>query len=127
MQCLKCNADMSTRAVEGVEVDQCAGCGGLWFDLREHDYLREKRGAAVVSLDSGDPTQSAAQNEKRDIACPRCGVGMVKLSHHEQTHIDYEQCATCGGAFFDAGEFDDLRGLTLGERVRRLLPGLRGR
>ncbi|XAL98777.1 zf-TFIIB domain-containing protein [Phycisphaeraceae bacterium D3-23] len=125
MQCPKCSAEMKTQAVDGIEVDQCTGCGGMWFDLREHDRLREKGGKAVASLDSGDRAKGAANNEERDIDCPRCGVQMVKLAHHEQTHIHYEQCATCGGAYFDAGEFDDLRELTLGERVKRLLPGLR--
>ena len=36
MTCPKCNGTMQTTKYQGIEVDRCASCGGLWFDLLEY-------------------------------------------------------------------------------------------
>ena len=40
MQCPKCSAAMEKVVHEGIEVDRCTGCGGLWFDMLEHEDLK---------------------------------------------------------------------------------------
>jgi Zn-finger nucleic acid-binding protein len=126
MQCAKCKTEMTAIDIDGIEVDRCDGCGGMWFDLGEKEALKASTHKDAERIDIGDPSRGERQNEIRDIDCPRCNTGMVKLSHHEQRHIEYERCATCGGVYLDAGEFDDLRDLTPGERARRLFPRLFG-
>jgi len=119
VQCPKCSADMETLTVDEIEVDRCGGCEGLWFDLREHEHLREKVGAERI--DVGNPAKGRAYDTLRDIDCPRCKARMVKLAFPDQPHIHYEQCSTCGGAFLDAGEFNDLMNVTISERIRQFL------
>ena len=126
MQCAKCKTEMTLLEIDGIEVDRCDGCGGMWFDLGEKEALKASTHEDADRIDIGDPARGERQNEIRDIDCPRCNTQMVKLSHHEQRHIEYERCATCGGVYLDAGEFDDLRELTPGERARRLFPRLFG-
>ena len=72
-------------------------------------------------IDMGDPAMGGEMNTVRDINCPRCGGKLGKLSMVDQTHIKYEQCATCGGVFLDAGEFTDFKHLMLVEKVKQLL------
>lgn len=117
MQCPKCNAAMSEVEVEGITVDRCDGCGGLWFDLREHEYLKEIKDSEKI--DSGSRGRGEAMDAVRDIECPRCSTLMVKLGFPDQPEIQYEQCATCGGAFLDAGEFSDYKENTVSERIGR--------
>jgi Zn-finger nucleic acid-binding protein len=44
----------------------------------------------------------------------------------DQPHIEYESCGTCFGAYFDAGEFTDLKEHSLSDVVRRLVRKVRG-
>jgi len=43
MKCPKCGHDMATRAIEGIEVDACKTCEGIFFDRGELDALLLKR------------------------------------------------------------------------------------
>ena len=123
MQCPKCGGTMRIVTHEGIDIDRCTSCEGLWFDLREHDKLRDIKGSEYI--DTGDPEMGEDQDEVRDIDCPRCHTQMVKLAFPDQPHIRYEQCATCGGAYLDAGEFRDLKSFTLAERLTRLMQPFR--
>ncbi len=120
MKCPKCDNVMQKVSVEDIEVDCCGNCEGIWFDLREHDHLKDIRGSED-RIDMGDPAKGDQMNAVRNIHCPRCTVQLVKLFMHDQTHIKYEQCATCGGVFLDAGEFTDFKQMTVAEKVKRVL------
>lgn len=126
MQCPKCKAKMTMLDIDGIEVDRCGLCGGMWFDLGEERALKESTSEEAGRFDIGSPSLGERHNAIRDYDCPKCKAKMVKLSHHEQRHIEYERCATCGGVYLDAGEFEDLRDLTPAERARRLFPRLFG-
>jgi hypothetical protein len=39
MKCPKCGMDLKTISLHGVSVDQCAFCGGIFFDAGEVDQL----------------------------------------------------------------------------------------
>ncbi len=50
MKCPKCGMDMATIELHGVKVDQCASCGGIYFDAGEIDQLLDhERGQGVLS------------------------------------------------------------------------------
>jgi uncharacterized protein len=118
MQCPKCNASMEKVSFEGVEVDRCIGCQGIWFDFQEQQQLKAAKGAAAI--DTGDKAIGAKMNEMSSIRCPKCGTLMTHLLDVQQTHIAYEACPHDYGVFFDAGEFTDYSKQTLLESLRRL-------
>ena len=60
-----------------------------------------------------------------NICCPEDGVTMVRKTDEQQSHIWYESCTVCGGLYFDAGEFTDLKYDTLMDRVRDFVKGPR--
>jgi len=43
LKCPKCGHDMSARDIEGIEVDMCGTCAGLFFDKGEFDAILLKR------------------------------------------------------------------------------------
>ncbi len=51
--------------------------------------------------------------------CPRCAGGMLRRVDPKQTQIRYEECTSCRGTFFDAGEFTDLIKDTISELLKR--------
>jgi len=107
MNCPKCGATMDKVTFEGIEVDRCTDCKGLWFDSLEHEKLKRLPGADAI--DTGDTKEGQQQNEIGDIDCPKCSASMVKMVDARQPHIWYEMCSTCGGVYFDAGEITDFK------------------
>ena len=43
MKCPKCGQDMKSLEIESIEVDQCTGCEGIYFDAGELDELLLKK------------------------------------------------------------------------------------
>ncbi len=43
MKCPKCGGAMSEIALQGIKVDQCGACGGIYFDRGELELLMESR------------------------------------------------------------------------------------
>jgi len=118
MDCPKCQAEMLKVHHEGIEVDRCSQCGGIWFDLLEHEHLREMKGSEVI--DSGDPKVGESMNEVAKIDCPVCKTQLIRMVDRRQPHIWYESCTVCHGLYFDAGEFKDYKSETVLDFFRDL-------
>ncbi|HMY19334.1 MAG TPA: zf-TFIIB domain-containing protein [Polyangium sp.] len=116
MKCPKCKASMEIVVFEGIEVDRCTGCKGLFFDSRENERLKYMRGSEAI--DTGDPVVGRKNNMMRHVCCPRDGTPMVRMVDPEQSHLWYEACSACGGVYFDAGEFRDYKDRTLFDVIR---------
>lgn len=122
IKCPKCGHGMEEISYGDVAIDRCSHCRGLWFDTGEAERLKARwMGDA---LDVGDPSTGKRWDKVEDIACPRCGRDMVKLSDPRQKHIWYEMCSE-HGMFMDAGEFTDYKHETLADWFRGLIKGER--
>jgi len=97
---------MQAADFEGVEVDRCGNCKGIWFDAGERDWLFGED--AARALDTGDPEVGKQTNQIVRYRCPRCAGGMLRQQDRRYLEIQYEECTSCRGSFFDAGEFTDL-------------------
>ena len=107
MNCPKCNAIMEQVTYQGITVDRCTDCKGIWFDMLEREALEKLKGSEVI--DNGDAKVGKKFNEMGRIACPKCKVEMLRMVDNRQPHIWFEGCPTCYGVFLDAGEFSDLK------------------
>ncbi len=105
MQCPKCLKDMEVIDFNGIEIDRCIECFGMFFDHLEKEDLRSLKGAETIDI--GDEFVGARLNEIVDVPCPVCKVKMNHVLQTEPFEIKFESCPTCRGAFFDAGEFRD--------------------
>jgi Zn-finger nucleic acid-binding protein len=119
MQCPKCDAPMDPVEYEGITVDRCTGCSGLWFDMLEHEQLKAIEGSE--SIDIGSTKVGKRYNEIDRIKCPVCKSQMIRMVDRLQPHIWYEACSICYGVFFDAGEFRDFKERTVLDFFRDLL------
>ncbi len=80
---------------------------------------------AEAVLDVGDPKVGQRLDRVDDIMCPEGHGPLNKAVDADQSHIWFEECATCQGIFLDAGEFTDMKYKTLMDRVRALRKGPR--
>lgn len=84
---------------EGIEVDFCPGCMGIWFDRGElSGSLSKNAGADDVE------TSDFFDSNPSKYACPRCSKRLVETPLPE-LKITVEKCRSCGGLFLDRGEF----------------------
>ena len=116
MECPKCNSQFKTIEYEGVEVDRCIKCEGIWFDILEHQELKKIKGSE--SIDSGNPEIGQKYNKIDRINCPKCKTQMIRMVDNKQPHIWYESCSVCNGVFFDAGEFKDFKAYTFSDFMK---------
>jgi PAT family beta-lactamase induction signal transducer AmpG len=119
MRCPKCRSDMEQVMIDGTEIDRCTSCHGLWFDDGELEKLRTAEAAAA--LDIGDIKTGKKQNRIEHYRCPRCAGEMNRMVDPEQTHIWFEQCDSCRGSFFDAGELTDLATVSVSDFFKRFV------
>ncbi|MCL4265571.1 MAG: zf-TFIIB domain-containing protein [Anaerolineae bacterium] len=123
MNCPKCQGLMKQTGFEGIVVEQCSSCLGIWFDEFELERLKALPGSEVI--DSGDADLGAKYNPVDRIFCPHDHTPLTRMVDVRQPHIWYESCAVCHGAFLDAGEFTDYKHETIGDLFRRI--GLKAR
>ncbi|HSG08202.1 MAG TPA: MFS transporter [Longimicrobiales bacterium] len=123
IRCPKCRSDMDQVVHDGVEIDRCVHCGGIWFDAGEVQLLASSEAAAAI--DPGEAKVGKQYNAIHEYRCPRCGGGMEKHVDPKQRHIWYETCADCRGSFFDAGEFRDLAQHDIMDFFKNLMAGQR--
>lgn len=125
MQCPKCPGTLEKRTYgRKITVHRCNECGGLWCKPEVLIEMKREWMSEAV-LDAGDPRLGKQLDKLGDIECPECAVAMDKSHDERQIHIWYERCPQCGGLFFDAGEFTDLKYDTLMDRLRGLVRGQR--
>lgn len=118
MKCPKCESEMKRVTFNDIEVDRCDGCEGIWFDMLEHEELKQMKGSEAI--DTGSPEKGKEFNKIDKIKCPKCHSAMIRMVDNSQPHIWYESCGVCYGVFFDAGEFSDFKDHSISDFFKRL-------
>ena len=72
MNCPACHTALIAVEREGIEVDWCLDCRGLWFDEGEIELLAEKTGRTI------DLAGLGATDSDTPRRCPRCDRNMKR-------------------------------------------------
>lgn len=118
MDCPKCKAEMEFGNLEGLRVDRCLQCRGIWFREDHHRKLRKAKDAHLIDIGSAELGRQF--DEAAFVPCPDCGMAMDRTNDSSQPHIFYEKCADGHGVFFDAGEYKDYRDKSIGDLFKRI-------
>ena len=105
LTCVKCTSVLDRASFEGLEVDLCPRCGGLWLDRGEitraarlpEGEIARLRGLLVES--SGPPPLATSHL----VPCPACNGSLAEVLLGN-VHVDY--CSSCHGIFLDRGELE---------------------
>jgi Zn-finger nucleic acid-binding protein len=108
MQCPKCKVvNMQTMEMGSVVIDECAQCGGIWFDQGELDQVIGSADPDLRWLDIDfwkDNTDFKVFTE--DLPCPKCSRYYQTRLVDETTNTTACLCSSCQGIWLDA---DQLR------------------
>lgn len=99
MHCPKCESYTTSGRLQGVEVDLCPSCQGVWLDRGELSQL--------VGTDK-DLSPTASGMKDTSYACPRCHQTLTEVAYPWERRILVDVCAACEGIWLDAGELDKI-------------------
>ncbi|MFA5802640.1 MAG: zf-TFIIB domain-containing protein [Thermoleophilia bacterium] len=123
---MKCpNADgvlrpvtLHSRLGQPILLDQCDGCGGVWFDGFELFQVDEAEASKIDQLDKEALRFPAGSQESP--ACPRCGAPLSAFHDPNiPSNIQLLICAKCEGLWANHG---DLAGYTQSREKGRAKP-----
>jgi Zn-finger nucleic acid-binding protein len=96
---------------QGVEIDSCPKCRGVWLDKGEIFYFTPKPSELQKELD-----EEIKQWKPSERICPRTGKGMDKIKLlKDQLVLDYSPHSK--GIWFDGGELEKLT-MNFGDRFK---------
>jgi Zn-finger nucleic acid-binding protein len=101
MNCPKCKKDTLNAfgMIEGVHVDFCSGCKGIWFDKGELAFYTE------MPVDIPSIDKAMASGRSTGLACPVCqNQELVEVHYLPGEHPLIDVCRGCKGVFVDRGE-----------------------
>jgi Zn-dependent protease with chaperone function/Zn-finger nucleic acid-binding protein len=100
MNCPRCASPtlVETLTRNGVLVDHCKTCRGVWLDRGEVYLFSRKPKRLEAALAGG-----LADRRPSDRQCPRCNSAM-EAGSFLQAGLEVEQCPACEGYWFDSGE-----------------------
>jgi len=109
MKCPACQKAMFVMEYDGLELDHCPGCEGVWFDADELDLLFERHASLTADVigrlpEAGD----AAVGNEKPRRCPRCRKHMRKVNIGGDSGVLVDVCRSDHGLFFDQGEVAQL-------------------
>ena len=109
MRCPKCGENTLDPfgMIEGVHVDFCSGCKGIWFDEGELAFYTE------MPVDVPKMADAMAQGRDTGLPCPRCqDKALVEVNYLPGEHLLLDVCPGCKGVFVDKGELPQVEALT---------------
>ena len=120
MDCPACQTTLDAFDSDGIELDDCPGCKGLWLDAGELDALLSRKGVTVTGRDTPPGlTAVSVDPEAPKRICPRCDGSLGRFAYQKADHhsealdirdrgVVLDRCRTCGGIWFDRGELEKI-------------------
>ena len=117
MKCPKCKLEnLKEIKINGIKIDRCEHCGGLWFDRDELKIVRDHRDKNLSWLDFDlwkDENKLAVSG--KSINCPRDEKPLFKIKCNS-TDVMVDVCLECRGVWLDKDELDKII-LALKEKI----------
>ncbi len=103
--CPACGGALIVVEFEGVEVDHCGSCHGVWCDAGELDVLVSLAGGDVDRLRAALASAPPARSRRR---CVRCGRRLEAVGVGDGPKVQIERCRVGHGFWLDAGELEGV-------------------
>ena len=118
MNCPKCVGKLQKETMEGIEVDSCFTCEGIWFDAGELEEVLKRDAKDFELIDVGkeefDGTEMASLARELDAKagkCPKCEdeTLLIRQEYKGKHEINVDVCPRGHGLWLDGGEIKKLR------------------
>ncbi len=110
MKCPRDGTHLARVIVDGVEIDKCHKCDGIWCDRGEMERLRDRKIADVEELLEQKYGSPSFREDKTagHMRCPRCGedVRLMEYSVSYGRPVRIDRCEKCFGVWLDNRELN---------------------
>jgi Zn-finger nucleic acid-binding protein len=88
-----------------IMLEQCGGCGGIWFDESELFRARQGEAQRIEQLDAA-MLRTVSEIKTVELRCPRDGALLFRFTDRRfPDSIILERCPTCRGIWLNRGDF----------------------
>lgn len=113
MQCPQCENLLVAVHAPGLELDQCAGCHGIWFDEAElrpfiQLVLETRDDIEFGEYDPSRLSWSVPGGDEELFPCPVCRTEMQKMNYAVDSNVIVDRCPRCHGLWVEKSEIRDL-------------------
>jgi len=106
--CPQCHTAMRRSTLASIEVDECPGCKGLWFDDDELRLAKDETRPDLRWLEFELwKHRESFRASPRHLKCPDCHTDLVGIEYG-QAQIVVDACAACHGIWLDKDEFQRI-------------------
>lgn len=118
LNCPKCLGKLEEKEIEGVKVDVCWACEGIWFDKGELKKVIEADAKNLKTLDldreefnGKEFADLKDELNKKTGSCPRCDNAMKQKTYeyNRGKKLVVDVCENNCGLWLDGGEIHKLR------------------
>ncbi|HZO12234.1 MAG TPA: zf-TFIIB domain-containing protein [Polyangiaceae bacterium] len=129
LRCPRDGAALQTTEHEGVAVDLCPSCHGVWLDQGELQTIEEKQEKDYskdlrYESDAEPPSfeEMGRRREQGPIDCPKCKTRMETREHGFASQVLIDACVDGCGVWLDEGELEALEKFFERNRDNETLP-----
>ena len=106
MKCPKCKQiELASHVVNGIEVEQCPTCRGIWFDEQELPQMLTHSPGDLKPLTKG---KDRPDLNKVTGQCPVDESNLMRVLSQKDRNVVLDRCPKCLGVWLDGGEFKRL-------------------
>ncbi len=107
-KCPRCLALLVEKEVDGVKLDQCSSCFGIFLDENELSKIKGNPDSLkkIDTAVSGSSSSHAAAGADKPIACIRCRAEMEKVNFSYTSGIFIDYCPLCRSIWLDDSELE---------------------
>jgi hypothetical protein len=106
--CPICHEPLVAFELDGVEIDRCVDCRGVWLDAGELELIAGRAGAPRGELSRALSEARGQRHGKR--RCPRCPRKLRVIHVEGSSLVELDRCPAGHGFWLDAGEMESLIG-----------------
>jgi Zn-finger nucleic acid-binding protein len=115
IDCINGCGQMSQLAYEGVDIDICKTCAGVWLDFGELTTIVETKERtwpeSIVNkvLSSTGALGISAEERNRILRCPKCNAVLPPTNYQGNSGIIVNACQKDHGLWLDSGELAKIQ------------------
>lgn len=107
-KCPRCQALLVEKEVDGVKIDQCSSCFGIFLDENELSKIKDNPDSLkkIDTAVSGSNCSQAPSESDKPLTCIRCKAGMEKVNFSYTSGIFIDYCPVCRSIWLDDSELE---------------------
>lgn len=123
MQCQQCKITMKRRIIGEIDINECTGCNGMWFEEGQLDDVKDEvlPDMGWLEIDTWKE-QAEFKTSETSILCPQCRDITLTKVEDPQSAAEINVCTTCNGTWLAAGQFLYLVNALLDEANQKSAP-----